>query len=100
MLIETFTRKKPTDKMFAAELSLKHWVNGLLPVSLMEVVNKTLLSRPEKDFAAKEQCVLSIFSLAMECTMELPEKRINAKGIVTGLLKIRDTLRKKVSKLI
>ncbi|KAH9648325.1 protein kinase domain-containing protein [Citrus sinensis] len=79
MLIETFTRKKPADKMFAAELSLKHWVNGLLPVSLMEVVNKTLLSPPEKDFAAKEQCVLSIFSLAMECTMELPEKRINAK---------------------
>ncbi|ESR34637.1 hypothetical protein CICLE_v10007062mg, partial [Citrus x clementina] len=37
MLIETFTRKKPTDEMFTTELSLKLWVNNLLPASLMEV---------------------------------------------------------------
>ncbi|KAH9648344.1 protein kinase domain-containing protein [Citrus sinensis] len=35
------TRKKPTDEMFTTELSLKLWVNNLLPASLMEVVDKT-----------------------------------------------------------
>ncbi|KAH9679118.1 protein kinase domain-containing protein [Citrus sinensis] len=99
MLMETFTKKKPTDEIFVGELSLKRWVNDLLPNSLVEVVDKTLLSGEEKHSAAKEQCLLSIFSLALECTMESPEKRINAKDIVTRLLKIRDTLSKRIGNL-
>ncbi|GAY68819.1 hypothetical protein CUMW_267190 [Citrus unshiu] len=99
MLMETFTKKKPTDEIFVGELSLKRWVNDLLPTSLVEVVDKTLLSGEEKHSAAKEQCLLSIFSLALECTMESPEKRINAKDIVTRLLKIRDTLSKRIGNL-
>ncbi|KAK9181292.1 hypothetical protein WN944_024429 [Citrus x changshan-huyou] len=58
MLMETFTKKKPTDEIFVGELSLKHWVNDLLPNSLVEVVDKTLLSGEEKHSAAKEQCLL------------------------------------------
>ncbi|KAK9178281.1 hypothetical protein WN944_024426 [Citrus x changshan-huyou] len=56
MLMETFTKKKPTDEIFVGELSLKRWVNDLLPNSLVEVVDKTLLSGEEKHSAAKEQC--------------------------------------------
>ncbi|XP_052289881.1 probable LRR receptor-like serine/threonine-protein kinase At3g47570 [Citrus sinensis] len=99
MLMETFTKKKPTDEIFVGELSLKRWVNDLLPNSLVEVVDKTLLSGEEKLSTAKDQCLLSIFILALECTMESPEKRINAKDIVTGLLKIRDTLSKRIGNL-
>ncbi|GAY68817.1 hypothetical protein CUMW_267180 [Citrus unshiu] len=99
MLMETFTKKKPTDEIFVGELSLKRWVNDLLPNSFVEVVDKTLLSGEEKLSTAKDQCLLSIFILALECTMESPEKRINAKDIVTGLLKIRDTLSKRIGNL-
>ncbi|KAH9679058.1 hypothetical protein KPL71_025957 [Citrus sinensis] len=98
MLMETFTKKKPTDEIFVGELSLKRWVNDLLPNSLVEVVDKILLIGEEKHFAAKEQCLFSIFILALECTMESPEKRINTKDIVTRLLKIRDTLSKRIAK--
>ncbi|KDO42039.1 hypothetical protein CISIN_1g001988mg [Citrus sinensis] len=87
------------DEIFVGELSLKRWVNDLLPVSLVEVVDKSLLSGEEKHFAAKEQCLLSIFSLALECTMESPEKRIDAKDTITRLLKIRDTLSKRIGNL-
>ncbi|XP_052289843.1 probable LRR receptor-like serine/threonine-protein kinase At3g47570 isoform X5 [Citrus sinensis] len=99
MLMETFTKKKPTDEIFVGELSLKRWVNDLLPTSLEEVVDKTLLSGEEKHSLGKEQCLLSIFSLALECTMESPEKRINAKDIVTGLLKIKAALSKRIGNL-
>ncbi|KAH9648351.1 hypothetical protein KPL70_025548 [Citrus sinensis] len=99
MLMETFTKKKPTDEIFVGELSLKCWVNDLLPNSLVEVVDKILLIGEEKHFAAKEQCLFSISILALECTMESPEKRINTKDIVTRLLKIRDTLSKRIGNL-
>ncbi|GAY64810.1 hypothetical protein CUMW_236380 [Citrus unshiu] len=84
--------QKPTDEMFTTDISLKRWVNNLLPTSLMEVVDKTLLSREEEDFVVEEQCVLLILSFAMECVIEMPEKRIDAKDIITKLLKIKDIL--------
>ncbi|KAH9679215.1 protein kinase domain-containing protein [Citrus sinensis] len=96
MLMETFTGKKPTDEIFIGELSLSRWVNDLLPISVMEVIDTNLLSGEERYFAAKEQSLLSILNLATECTIESPGKRINAREIVTGLLKIRDTLVKSV----
>ncbi|XP_052287218.1 receptor kinase-like protein Xa21 [Citrus sinensis] len=96
MLMETFTGKKPTDEIFNGEMTLKHWVNELLPISTMEVVDANLLRQEDIHFAAKEQCVSFIFNLAMACTVESPEQRINAKEIVKKLLKIRDSLLRNV----
>ena len=96
MLMETFTGKKPIDEIFNEEMTLKHWVNDWLPISIMEVVDANLLSREDIHFVAKEQCVSFVFNLAMECTMEFPKQRINAKEIVTRLLKIRDSLLRNV----
>ncbi|KAH9716298.1 protein kinase domain-containing protein [Citrus sinensis] len=96
MLMETFTRKKPTNEIFSVEMTLKRWVNDLLPISVMEVVDANILSQEDKHFVTKEQCVSFVFNLAVECTVESPEKRINTKEIVTRLLKIRDSLLKHV----
>ncbi|KAJ4718183.1 Receptor-like protein kinase [Melia azedarach] len=92
MLMETFTGIKPTDEFFAGEMSLKNWVKDLLHSSVIELVDKSLLRRDDEHFAAKEQCLSSVLNLAIACTAESPENRVNAKDIVIGLLKIRDTL--------
>lgn len=93
MLMETFTRRKPTDQIFAEEMSLKRWVgDSLLGCSITEVADANLLKCEESDFSAREQCVSSIFSLAMDCTVDLPEKRINMKDVVNRLVRIRDTI--------
>ncbi|GAY67779.1 hypothetical protein CUMW_259180 [Citrus unshiu] len=96
ILMETFTGKKPTDEIFNGEMTLKHWVNDWLPISTMEVVDANLLSQEDIHFAAKEQCVSFVFNLAMVCTVESLEQRINAKEIVKKLLKIRDSLLRNV----
>ncbi|KAH9753574.1 protein kinase domain-containing protein [Citrus sinensis] len=96
MLMETFTGKKPTNEIFNGEMTLKHWVNDWLPISTMEVVGANLLSQEDIHFVAKEQCVSCVFNLAMECTVESPEQRINAREIVAKLLKIRDSLLRNV----
>ncbi|KAJ4718846.1 Receptor-like protein kinase [Melia azedarach] len=91
-LMETFTGIKPTDEFFAGEMSLKNWVKDLLQSSVIELVDKSLLRRDDEHFAAKEQCVSSVLNLAIACTAESPENRVNAKDIVTGLFKIRGAL--------
>ncbi|KAK9214856.1 hypothetical protein WN944_006856 [Citrus x changshan-huyou] len=68
----------------------------LIPISTKEIVDPNLLSREDIHFVAKEQCVSFVFNVAMECTVESPEQRINAKEIVTKLLKIRDSLLRNV----
>ncbi|ESR40312.1 hypothetical protein CICLE_v10024863mg [Citrus x clementina] len=96
MLIEVFTRKKPTDEIFSGEMTLRCWVNDLLPISVTEVVDANLLSQEDDHFVAKEECMSFVFNLAIKCTVESPEQRINAKEIVTGLSKIRDSLLRNV----
>lgn len=92
MLMEIFPRKKPTNESFSGEMSLRHWVNNSLPISIANIVDINLMCREDTHFTAKELCVLSILSLARECSSESPEKRINTKEIVARLVKIRDTL--------
>ncbi|EOY13278.1 Leucine-rich repeat protein kinase family protein, putative [Theobroma cacao] len=90
LLIETLTRKKPTDEMFVEEMSLKHWVTKSLPSALTQVVDANLLisTKEQKHFAIKD-CALSILQLALECSEELPEERIDMKNVVAQLKKIK-----------
>ncbi|XP_059635703.1 receptor kinase-like protein Xa21 [Cornus florida] len=88
MLLETFTRKKPTEEMFAGEMSLKRWVNeGLMDGSIIGVVDCNLMGREEEDFSVKEQCVSSIWGLAMECSNDSLEKRINMEEVLVKLIR-------------
>ncbi|KAG8378392.1 hypothetical protein BUALT_Bualt08G0132700 [Buddleja alternifolia] len=94
LLLEMFTMKKPTDDMFSEEMSLKDWVSGaiLQENSIDEVVAPGLLTRDDQHFSAKEQCVSSVFGLAMECLAFSPDERINTIQIVAALQKINATV--------
>lgn len=90
LLMETFRRKKPTDEMFAGEMSLKNWVNESLRDGLTEVVDANLL-REEEAFSAKMDCLLSIMHLALNCCMDSPEQRIDMADAAAKLNKIKVT---------
>ncbi|KAG8362999.1 hypothetical protein BUALT_BualtUnG0015600 [Buddleja alternifolia] len=91
LLLEMFTMKKPTNDIFSEEMSLKDWVSGALlqENSVDEVVAPSLLTREDRHFSAKEQCVSSVFGLAMECLAFSPDERINTIQIVSALQKIK-----------
>ncbi|KAK0597281.1 hypothetical protein LWI29_023683 [Acer saccharum] len=91
MLMETFTKKKPTDEIFTGEMDLRRWVGDSLNRSVMEVLDNDLLQMEDEHFLIKEQCVSSILSLAMDCTTYLHEDRINIRNVVNRLIKIRAT---------
>ncbi|KAA8535522.1 hypothetical protein F0562_030525 [Nyssa sinensis] len=89
MLLETVTRKKPTDEMFTGELSLRHWVNASLPDKLMEVVDCGLLRIKNGDMTATQDNLLAIMELGLECCKELPEERNDIQEVVSKLNKIK-----------
>lgn len=90
MLMETFVTKKPTDEMFLEEVTLKTWLeSSLSPNNIMGLQMPVSWSQKKKNILPlKQACFSSITALAMDCTVETPERRINMRDVVIRLKKI------------
>ncbi|KAJ1394892.1 Serine/threonine-protein kinase, active site [Sesbania bispinosa] len=62
MLMETFTRKKPTDELFVDGLNMKGWISESLPHAITQIVDSNLLQDED-----------------------LPEERMNMTNVVASL---------------
>ncbi|KAG6642324.1 hypothetical protein CIPAW_09G134600 [Carya illinoinensis] len=89
LLMETFTRKRPTDHIFSEQMSLKSWIEeSLLVLSVTNIIDSNLLCN-ERDYASMEELISSIMRLALDCCAESPEQRINIKNASDTLRKIK-----------
>ncbi|KAL5839325.1 hypothetical protein ACOSQ3_012032 [Xanthoceras sorbifolium] len=95
LLMETFTRKKPTDNMFEGGMSLKCWVQKALPQSVNEVADANLLG--EENCTSTKDCVSSILELAVNCSEDLPERRLEIINFLRSLVNIRNRFQKSVA---
>lgn len=89
LLLETFTRKKPTDEMFCGDVSLRSWI--ILEAaqhSIFEVVDMNLI---DEYLYTKKESLASLFNLAMDCTSDSSSRRINMEETVVRLCKIQKT---------
>ncbi|KAK2989030.1 hypothetical protein RJ640_027941 [Escallonia rubra] len=89
MLMEMFTRKKPTDEMFTRQMTLKCWVKESLPSAVIQVLDKSLLRQGSENSLAEVDCVSSVLKLALDCAAESPKQRITMKDVLATLKKIR-----------
>ncbi|KAL3619768.1 hypothetical protein CASFOL_034680 [Castilleja foliolosa] len=90
LLLEIFTRKKPTEDMFDEEMSLKDWVHRAIQENaVIEVAAPDLLARDDQHFGANEECISSVFGLAMKCLVVTPVERINMLETVAALQRIK-----------
>ncbi|THF99759.1 hypothetical protein TEA_005396 [Camellia sinensis var. sinensis] len=90
LLMETFTRVKPIDEMFSEDMTIKRWMKESLPNAISQVIDANLL-KPEEEYlkVVVLQCVSSIMELALSCSVESPNDRINMKDILATLKKIK-----------
>ncbi|XLR52042.1 hypothetical protein HN51_002769 [Arachis hypogaea] len=91
LLMETFTQKKPTDEMFVGEFSIKEWVKMSCPDSLLDIIDAKLLVE-EGETDTKQDCLLSIMTLALNCSAESPVERTRMKDAMNALKKIKRLL--------
>ncbi|KAK2965321.1 hypothetical protein RJ640_013784 [Escallonia rubra] len=89
LLMETFTRKKPTDDLFVGELTMKKWVSESFSQAVLSIVDANLLAREEEDFSENGSCMSMIMEVALNCTEDSPDERINMRDVVGRLTKIR-----------
>ncbi|XP_040932060.1 receptor kinase-like protein Xa21 [Gossypium hirsutum] len=80
LLMETFTRKKPTNEYFVGEMSMKHWVKMSLSNGINGVGDSSIVQEEDEYFVVKANCISSIMELALNCSAELPENRMDMKN--------------------
>ena len=88
MLMEMFTRKKPTDEMFVEGLSLKDWVSNSMPHSIINILDANLLQGDNQNIGNIMPHLSSIFELALSCCTNLPGTRVNMTDVVVSLKKL------------
>ncbi|KAM7519131.1 hypothetical protein LguiB_018093 [Lonicera macranthoides] len=83
LLMETFTRKKPTNEMFSDILTMRSWVYEASLGPIVQVVDAHLIGRGDEDFLAKKECATSILHLALDCSTNIPTQRISMEDVVS-----------------
>ncbi|XP_047949356.1 probable LRR receptor-like serine/threonine-protein kinase At3g47570 [Salvia hispanica] len=90
MLMEVFTRKRPSDDMFVGDLSLKSWIERSVPEFTYQVIDANLVMNVEEENGDKiVKFTTSILELACKCSAHSPNKRINMKEAIAELQKIK-----------
>ncbi|TYI85203.1 hypothetical protein E1A91_D05G423500v1 [Gossypium mustelinum] len=103
LLLEMFTRKRPTDESFKENLSLRNFVKAALPGRVIEIIDPILLQERAKQGTVTNitfnkinlgndihlQCLNSIFELGIICSADSPSERIDMIDVVSKLCSIR-----------
>ncbi|XP_054813363.1 putative receptor-like protein kinase At3g47110 [Prosopis cineraria] len=90
MLLEVFTRKRPTEDIFVSALSLKSWVSESMPHAIIQVMDSNLLQGVHEHHINNIlTSTFSILELALNCCTDLPEARGNMIDVAASLNKIK-----------
>ncbi|XP_027184002.1 receptor kinase-like protein Xa21 [Coffea eugenioides] len=89
VLMETFSRMKPSDQIFVGDLSLKSWIENSLHTRTTQTIDASLLSPEDEYLPEKLESIYLILELALSCCNERPRDRTSMNDVVVSLEKIK-----------
>ena len=117
-VLEMFTGKRPTNKLFKDSFNLHNFVKMALPEKLIQIVDPNLLTREvateEDDYnnddhndievveervlvenlsqmnSNVQKCLLSIFKVGLACSLAAPNERMKMEDVTRELHRIKN----------
>ncbi|XP_054794258.1 probable LRR receptor-like serine/threonine-protein kinase At3g47570 [Prosopis cineraria] len=89
MLLEVFTRKRPTEDMFVEGLNLKSWVSESMPHAIIQVMDSNLLEGDQHHIKNILTSTTFVLELALNCCTNLPKACGNMIDVVVSLNKMK-----------
>ncbi|KAJ1431189.1 Serine/threonine-protein kinase, active site [Sesbania bispinosa] len=86
LVLEMLIGKRPTDEMFKDGLNLHSYVENSISNHLLQIVDLTLLPNGLEQATDNgmhlnvEKCLLSLFRIALSCSVESPRERMSMVG--------------------
>jgi hypothetical protein len=90
MILEVFTRKRPTNPMFAGDLSIREWVCQAFVSEIVHVLDDKLLHGPSSADYDLKPFVPPIFDLGLLCSSDAPHQRLSMSDVVVALKKVKN----------
>jgi hypothetical protein len=107
LLLEMFTRKRPTDNIFQESLNLHEFVKAALSERIIDIIDPILLWKREEGETRMnnitrnesqngspkgKECLILILEIGVACSVEFPRERMNTSAVIIELLSIRQKL--------
>ncbi|KAL3526518.1 hypothetical protein ACH5RR_011174 [Cinchona calisaya] len=95
LLLEMMTGKRPTDSLFTEGLDLHRFVEMAVPDSVMDIVDPMILVHKEDPIKCSlllEVCLIPLLKVGLDCSMGLPQDRMNMTEVVSTLKCIRSSM--------
>ena len=100
VLLEMLTGKRPSDDMFANNMSLHQFAKMALPERVMEIIDHRLLVEEieiirhsenyDKIRSMMQESLISLVKIGVSCSCESPKERMEMKDVVIEMQKVRD----------
>lgn len=98
VLIEMFTRRRPTDDMFRGGLNLHCFAEAALPDKVMEIADSRICLHHEAKnsnaagyISRTKECLAAFIQLGVLCSKQLPKDRPSISDAAVEMHNIRDT---------
>ncbi|KAL0388066.1 UNVERIFIED_CONTAM: putative LRR receptor-like serine/threonine-protein kinase [Sesamum radiatum] len=90
LLLEIFTNRRPTDDSFKEYESLHSFVSTALQNDVMEIMDPLIQIEHDKNINKIKDYMVSVLSIGVACSKDLPRDRMSMTDVVRELHKIKD----------
>lgn len=107
LLLELFTGKRPTEKIFQGSVNLHNFVKTALPHQVEQIVDPVLVQErgegivstynnlngdSTRAFINIQESLIAILEVGVACSAELPRERLDIRDALAEMCQIRNKL--------
>ena len=90
LILEMFTRKRPTDNLFTGDMDLQKWVSMHLPDNFLDIVDHELKQKEWQP--SYTDGIATMLNIGLKCSRKSPEERPTMRDVSVMIKNVKASL--------